>query len=178
MIGQALMYMQHRHMVCGESHICHDLVLDQNVNVNAYSNHLLHEDLGVDHNMVILVIGFYGISSKKQVLYQPVTICTYCPVPGSYNNCNIIELTPKSTPFEAFDKIQQVILYGISDNMASLVQSGMYDAINIYDTTTNRLYVILFISDSYKLQSNTTIDGQVVSTGELVVKAQYLFSLQ
>ena len=31
-----LMYMQHRNMVCGELHIFHDLVLDQNVNDNSY----------------------------------------------------------------------------------------------------------------------------------------------
>ena len=54
---------------------------------------------------------------------------------GSYNNWNIIELTPKSTPFEAFDDIHKVVLDGISNNMASLVQSGMYGAINTYDTT-------------------------------------------
>ena len=54
--------------------------------------------------------------------YQPVTDCTYWPVLGSYNNWNIIHLTPKSTPFEEFDEIHQVVLYGISDNMASLVQ--------------------------------------------------------
>ena len=32
-----LMYIQHRHVVCRNLHICHDLVLDQNVNDNAYS---------------------------------------------------------------------------------------------------------------------------------------------
>ena len=37
----------------------------------------------------------YGIPSKKHAHYQPVTNCTYWPVLGSYNNWNIIELTPK-----------------------------------------------------------------------------------
>ena len=46
------------------------------------------------------------------------------------NKWNIIELTPKSTPFEAFDDIHKVFLDRISENMASLVQSGMYGAIN------------------------------------------------
>ena len=96
----------------------------------------------------------------------------------SYKNWNIIELTPKSTPFEAFDEIQKVVLDGISENMASLAQSGMYGAINTYDTKTNGLYVIQFISDAYTLQNNTTIDGKVISAGELVVKAQYLCSMQ
>ena len=62
--------------------------------------------------------------------------------------------------------------------MASLVQSGMYGAINIYDTTTNGLYVIQFISEAYTLQNNTQIGVQVISAGELVVKAQYICSLQ
>ena len=72
----------------------------------------------------------YGILSNKQACYQPDTNCTYWPVMGSYNNWNIIEITPKSTPFEEFDEIHQVVLGVISENMASLVQSGMYDAIN------------------------------------------------
>ena len=42
---------------------------------------------------------------------------------------------PKSTPFEAFGEIHQVVLEGISDIMALLFQSGMYGAINTDDTT-------------------------------------------
>ena len=62
--------------------------------------------------------------------------------------------------------------------MASLVQSGMYGSINTYDTTTNGFYVIQLISEAYMLQNNTTIDGQVISSGELVVKAQCICSVQ
>ena len=127
---------------------------------------------------ILLKTWIYGILSKKQAHYQPVTNCTYWPVMGSYNNWNIIELTPKSTPFEAFDEIHKVVLDGISENTASLVQSGIYGAINIYYTTTNGLYVIQFISEAYMIQNNTTIDGQVISASELVVKAQYLCSMQ
>ena len=73
---------------------------------------------------------------------------------GSYKNCNIIHLTPKPIPFEAFDEIHQVVLYGISDNMASLVQSGMHGAIKTDDRTTNGFYVIQFISEAYRIQNN------------------------
>ena len=62
--------------------------------------------------------------------------------------------------------------------MAPLVQSGMYGAINIDDTTTNGFYVIQYLSEAYTLQNNTTIDGQVISDGELVVKAKYICSMQ
>ena len=48
----------------------------------------------------------------------------------SYNNWNIIDLTPKSSYFEAFDEIHKVVIEEISENMASLVQSDMYVAIN------------------------------------------------
>ena len=66
-----------------------------------------------------------------------------------------------------------MVLDGISENMASLFQSGMYGAINTSEKTTNVFYVIQFISETYTLQKNTTIYGQVISAGELVVKAQY-----
>ena len=54
--------------------------------------------------------------------------------------------------------------------MASLVQLGVYGAINTAYNTSNGFYIIKFVSEAYTLQSNTTIDGQVISAGELVVK--------
>ena len=99
----------------------------------------------------------YGILSKKQARYQPVTNCTYWTVLGSYNNWNIIKLTKKPTPFEEFDEINQFILDGISDNMASLVQSGIYGTSHTDDNTTNGFFVIQFISEAYTLQNNKTI---------------------
>ena len=62
--------------------------------------------------------------------------------------------------------------------MTSLVQSGMYGAINTSDNTSNGLYVIKFISEAYRIQNNTKIDGQFIYDGEIVVKAQYLCSMQ
>ena len=62
--------------------------------------------------------------------------------------------------------------------MALLVESVKYGAINTTDTTTNGFYVIMFTSESYKLQENRIIDGHIITAGELVVKAQYLCSVQ
>ena len=45
-----------------------------------------------------------------------------------------------------------MVIDGISENMASLVQQGMYGAINTADITSNGLYVIKFISEEYTLQ--------------------------
>ena len=49
----------------------------------------------------------------------------------------MIQLSQNSTPSDAFDEIHQVVLDGIRDNMASLVESVNYGAINTTDTTTN-----------------------------------------
>ena len=58
-----------------------------------------------------------------------------------------------------------VVLDGISDNMALLVESGNYGAINPTYTTTNGFYVIMFTSEAYTLQYNTTIYGLIITSG-------------
>ena len=62
------------------------------------------------------------------------------------NNWNIIQLSHKSTPSEESDGIYQVVIDGISDNMALLVESVKNGAINKTDTSTNGFYVIMFQS--------------------------------
>ena len=66
----------------------------------------------------------YVIPSHKEERYKPVTKCTYWPVLGSFNNWNVIQFYHKSTRYDVFDEIHQFVLYGISDNMALLVESG------------------------------------------------------
>ena len=58
--------------------------------------------------------------------------------------------------------------------MASLVKSGKYGSIHTAYASTNVYYVINFISEEYTLQNNTIIDGKIITSGELVVRAQYL----
>ena len=36
----------------------------------------------------------------------------------------------------------------------------------------------MFTSGAYTLQENTTIDGQIINAGELVIKAKYVCSMQ
>ena len=62
--------------------------------------------------------------------------------------------------------------------MASLFESGKYGAIDKTYASTNGFYVIMFTSGAYTLQENTTIDGKIITAGELVVKAQYICSMQ
>ena len=42
----------------------------------------------------------------------------------------------------------------------------------------NGFFVIKFISEAYTLQNNTKFDRQNISADELVVKAQYICSMQ
>ena len=77
-------------------------------------------------------------TTRKKERYKPVTKCTYWPVLGSFNNWNIIQLSHKSNPYDAFDEIYQVVLDGISENMDLLFESGKYGAINTIDISKNR----------------------------------------
>ena len=87
-------------------------------------------------------------------------------------------MSHKSTPYDAFDEIYQVVLDGISDNTALIVEPGKYGAINTNDTKNHGFYVIMFASESYTLQDNTTIDGKNITAGKLVVKVQYIYYIQ
>ena len=80
-------------------------------------------------------------------------------------------LSSKSTSFDTFDEVNQVVLDEISDHLASLVESGTYGSIKTTYTSTNRYYVIMFTSAAYTLHYNTTIDGKIITAGKLVVKA-------
>ena len=80
-------------------------------------------------------------------------------------------MSQKSTLYEAFDEIHQVLLDEISDNVVSLVQYGKYGAIKTTVISTHLFYVIMFKSEAYILQDNTTIDGKIMTSGKLVVKA-------
>ena len=70
-----------------------------------------------------------------------------------------------STPSNAFDEIHKVVLDGIGDNMASLVEPEKYGAINTTETKNNGFYFKMFTLEAYTLQDNTTIDRQNITAG-------------
>ena len=95
--------------------------------------------------------GFLFWHQKQQPRYWPVTDWSYWSVIRSFNNWNIFTLSHKSTKSEAFEEIHQVVLDGISENMASFFQSGKYGAMNTIDTSKMGYYVIKFVSEAYNL---------------------------
>ena len=87
-------------------------------------------------------------------------------------------MSRKSTPSDSFDDLHKAVLDGKSDNMASLVESGKYEAKKTMDTTTNGFYAFMLTSEVYTPHDNTTTDGKIRTAGDLVVKAQYLCFMQ
>ena len=78
-------------------------------------------------------LGFQVCHTSNNLSIKPSNICTYWPVLGSFNNCNILKLSHKAKSSEEIDKINQVLLDVISENISALVQTGKYDAINKID---------------------------------------------
>ena len=88
-------------------------------------------------------------------------------VPDSTNE-DILSLIPSRTTWCISSNVSdEVDLDGISDNMDSLVESGIYGSTNTFDTSTIVFYVIMFTSGAYTLQENTTFDGKIITDGEL-----------
>ena len=118
------------------------------------------------------------LPEQQQPHYQPVQYCTYWPVLGSFNNSKVLKLYRKATSSEEIDKIHQVVIDGISDNMYALVKTDKYGAINTIDKNTMGYCVIKFVSEPYTLQYKTMFYGKISTSGELVFKAQYINYMQ
>ena len=93
----------------------------------------------------------YKVDHRKHLYCQPVVGCTYWTLVGSFNNCNIIQFINKTPSSEEFDTVHKVVIYGISDNMAYLVQLGKYSAIHTADPTTMGYYVRKYLYEPYTL---------------------------
>ena len=70
--------------------------------------------------------------------------------------------------------MHKVLLDGISDNMASLLQLYKYGAIDAVNTTTMGYYVIKYLYGPCTTQEDQTKYWQVSNAGKHVVKYKYL----
>ena len=114
------------------------------------------------------------VDHTQQPRYQPVVGCIYWYVLGSFNDWNIIQFNNKTTSSEEFYEVHKIVLDGQNANMASLVQTRKYGAINAEDPTALRYYVMNYVSDNFALQEDITMDGRVSKSGELIVWSEYL----
>ena len=58
-------------------------------------------------------------------------------------------------------------------NIYLIIVEGKYVAIDADDSTCHGYYIIRFSSSPYTLQSDLIINGQVISSGEMVCKGNY-----
>ena len=62
-------------------------------------------------------------------------------------------------------------------NMSLIIMEGKYGAIHSDDSSRHGYYIIKFSSFPYNLQADLSIDGHVISSGEMVREGTYLFSM-
>ena len=60
-------------------------------------------------------------------------------------------------------------------NMSLIIMEGHYGDIDSEDYTCNGYYIIKFSSCLYTLQADLSIDGQVISSGEIICEGNYFF---
>ena len=60
--------------------------------------------------------------------------------------------------------------------MSLIIMEGKYGAIDTYDSPCHGYYIISFSSSPYTLQTDLYIDGQVISSGEMVCEGTFFFS--
>ena len=66
---------------------------------------------------------------------------------------------------EYYENINQTILDGNVMNMSLIITEGKYGAIDTDNYSCNCYYIIKFSLSTYTLQSDLSIDGQVISSG-------------
>ena len=59
--------------------------------------------------------------------------------------------------------------------MSLIITDGNYGAIDADDYTCHDYYIINFFSSPYILQSDLSINGQVISSSEMVCEETYVF---
>ena len=62
-------------------------------------------------------------------------------------------------------------------NMSLIVMEGKYGAIDTDNSSFHDYYIIKFSSSSYTLQADLIIDGQVISSVEIVCEGSYFFPI-
>ena len=61
--------------------------------------------------------------------------------------------------------------------MSLIILEEKYGAIDADDSSYHGYYIIKFYSSPYTLQVDLSIDGQVISSGEMVCEGNYFLSI-
>ena len=111
---------------------------------------------------------------SEQPRYSPVQQCTYSSILGAYNDWVIMDFKNKATPEEEFDELHAIVLDGMAESKAQLVEIDGYGALSTDDDRTEGYYIVRFVSCAYTLQEDTQTEaGDILKQGELVCDAVY-----
>ena len=69
---------------------------------------------------------------------------------------------------ENYEHINQTIIDGNVMNMYLIIMEGKYGIIDTDDSLCHHYYIINIYSSPYNLQPELSIDGQVISSGEML----------
>ena len=81
------------------------------------------------------------------------------------------------TDKEMYKHVNRTILDSNVMNMSLIITEGKYGAIDTDEYSYHGYYIIRFYSFTYTLQADLSIYGQVISSGEMVCKGNYFFSI-
>ena len=76
-----------------------------------------------------------------------------------------------------YERVNRTILHGNVMNMPFIIIEEKYGAIDANDSACHGYYIIRFSSSTYTLLEDLSIDGQVISLGEMVFKGTYYFPI-
>ena len=84
----------------------------------------------------------------------------------------------KDTTSDDLEDIHQTILTSVASNIAATITANSYGAMNADDPKTDGFYIIQFTSPPYTLQNDIEVNGDKITSGNLVCDAEYLSPAQ
>ena len=127
------------------------------------------------------VLSPYWDSKIKEAVNQPrygrVYNCKYSQILGCHNNCILMNCLDDGTDEYYYKNINRTILDGNVMKMSLIFMELNYDEIDTDNYLCRGYYIIKFSSSPYTLQGDLSIDGQVISYGEIVCEGTYFFPI-
>jgi hypothetical protein len=120
-----------------------------------------------------------GVEPSDQPRYHSSPNCIYASVLGGYNDWIIMQFKlGGNTTEDDLQDIHRTILSSIASNIAATITERSYGAVNTIDPNTQGFYIVKFMSTPYSLQQDMNVNGDCISSGELVCDAEYLSPAQ
>ena len=100
--------------------------------------------------------------------YVRVINCKYYPFIGYHNDQVIVNFIYYGTYYVEYEHKNITIIDGNVTKMLLVIYKGEFSDIDSEDTLYHRYYIIRFTSNKYTLKEDFNIDGEVISSSEIV----------